>query len=88
MSFVCVMQLGSHSGTTRESLQRELASFEQDYTSAPTGGAVKWQLLQELRRLFDNVVGQARVKRALAARWSQSWPQSMCHMLYLSLLTC
>ena len=52
------LQLSRTPDITREALQRELKNFEAEYTSAPTGGAVKWQLLRELRDLYDNIVGQ------------------------------
>ena len=52
------VQLAAQPSTTREVLQRELAKFEQAYSAAPTGGAVKWQLLGELRRLYDGILAQ------------------------------
>ena len=51
-------QMASRPDVTREQLVRELNSFEAEYSAAPTGGAVKWQLLGEVRRLFDGLVSQ------------------------------
>ncbi|KAK9798122.1 hypothetical protein WJX73_001407 [Symbiochloris irregularis] len=56
-------QVAARQGVTREMLQQEMANFEARYQAGPAAGSVKWQLLAELRRLYDGIVNQVEERR-------------------------
>lgn len=74
--------MASQPGITRDKLQRELAKFEADYSAAPTGGAVKWQLLGDVRRMYDGIINQVSPPHLLQHRaWFWTAAAKLSHHL-------